>query len=266
MRDNKERVIMHNTQKKQNRILLAALVVILASAAILVAITGSANRKNPPENPPLDNHVEDEGTEDTNSPSPMVTPEKITPDDGEKESATLPNADRDDKKTDAPIKPADEDKEVSSILDKTLPEFSAPVDSVVIKDYSDNVPVFSYTMNDYRIHNGLDFAASPGTPVYAAADGVICEIVDDPMMGATIAIQHSGGAITRYKGLSEDSLDMHNIGDELRRGDVIGAAGDTALIESAEEAHLHFEMTIEGEHVDPAEYMQVSHLSELYEG
>ena len=120
-------------------------------------------------------------------------------------------------------------------------------------------------MNDYRVHGGLDFAASPGTPVYAAADGVICEIKDDPMMGATIAIQHSGGAITKYKGLSTDSLDMKNIGDTVRRGDLIGASGDTALIESAEEPHLHFEMTIEGTQVDPAEYMKVTHLTDLYE-
>ena len=264
MSDKKERVIMHNTQKKQNKILLAALVVILASAAILVAVTGSANRKNPTENPPLDTRTEDEGTLDTDSPSSTIIPEKITPSNGENDKPEEKET-KSDKKTDTPAENTEEDKEVLSILDKALPKFSAPVDNVVIKDYSDNVPVFSYTMNDYRTHDGLDFAASPGTPVYSAADGVICEINDDPMMGATIAVQHSGGAITKYKGLSADSLDMHNIGDTVKRGDVIGAVGDTALIESAEESHLHFEMTIEGVHVDPAEYMQVSHLSTIYE-
>lgn len=254
---------MHNTQKKQNKILLATLVFILATAAVLVAVTGSANRKNPPENPPLDTRTEDEGAKETNSPSPVVTPEKITPSEGETKGNG--NSAESANKTDAPVESSEEDKEVSSVLDKELPKFSAPIDNVVIKGYSDNVPVFSYTMNDYRTHDGLDFAASPGTPVLSAADGVICEIKDDPMMGATIAVQHSGGAITKYKGLSVDSLDMHNIGDSVKMGDVIGAVGDTALIESAEESHLHFEMTIEGEHVDPAEYMQVSHLSNIYE-
>ncbi len=254
---------MHNTQKKQNKILLAALVLILASAAILVAITGSANRKNPPENPPIDNRTEDEGTSETDSPSPAIIPEKITP--SEDETKNNPEPKESNKKTDAPAEDTVEDKEVSSVLDKALPKFSAPIDNVVIKDYSDNVPVFSYTMNDYRTHDGLDFAASPGTPVLSAADGVICEIVDDPMMGATVAVQHSGGAITKYKGLSPESLNMHNIGDTVKRGDAIGAVGETALIESAEESHLHFEMTIEGEHVNPAEYMQVSKLTSIYE-
>ena len=256
---------MHNTQKKQNKILLVSLVVILASAAILVAVTGSANRKNQTENPPLDNRTEDEGTGDTTDSSPIVIPEKINPTDDGKQSIAGMEEEESSVKTDTPAESAVEDKEVSSILDKTLPKFSAPIDNVVIKDYSDNVPVFSYTMNDYRTHDGLDFAASPGTPVLAAADGVICEIVDDPMMGATVAVQHSGGAITKYKGLSLESLNMHNIGDNVKRGDAIGSVGETALIESAEESHLHFEMTIEGVHVDPAEYMPVSHLSSLYE-
>jgi len=264
MSDKKERVIMHNTQKKQNKILLVSLVVILASAAILVAVTGSANRKNPTENPPLDNKVESEGTQDTDSPSPIIITEKVTPSTDEKDTSEKKDEES-DKKTDASADKEEDEKEVSSVIDNVLPKFSSPVESVAIKDYSDNVPVFSYTMNDYRTHNGLDFAASPGTPVYSAADGVICEIKDDPMMGATIAVQHSGGAITKYKGLSLDSLDLHNIGDAVGRGDVIGSTGDTALIESAEESHLHFEMTIQGEHVDPAEYIQVSCLSNIYE-
>ena len=254
---------MHNTQKKQNKILLAALIFILTSAAVLVAITGSANRKNPPANPPLDTRTEDEGAKETDSPSPIITPEKVTPSEDETQEKNKPA--ESDKKTDAPAESTDEDKDVVSILDKELPKFSAPIDNVVIKDYSDNVPVFSYTMNDYRTHDGLDFAASPGTPVLSAADGVICEIKDDPMMGATIAVQHSGGAITKYKGLSLESLNMHNIGDNVKRGDAIGSVGETALIESAEESHLHFEMTIEGENVNPAEYMQVSKLSNIYE-
>ncbi len=259
---------MHNTQKKQNRILLAALVVILASAAILIAVTGSANRKNNTEKPPLDIETDAGNESDTDSANqgntnPTIKPERIPLEsealDGKDDKSSMEN-----EKTDAAAE-TDADKEVSSILDSALPVFSAPVDGVVIKDYSDNLPVFSYTMNDYRTHGGLDFACSAGAPVYAAADGVVCELTDDPMMGITVAIQHSGGAITKYKGLSQDSLEMKKIGDEVRRGDVIGTAGDTALIESAEESHLHFELTVEGTAVDPADYMNVSFLSELYE-
>ncbi len=256
---------MHNTQKKQNRILLVTLIVILASASILIAITGGANRKKPSENPPLDNATEAPSDQSGKEPETDRIDSTIKPERLPFETKGGNESSPDDEKTDAPAESDNTDQEVSSILDKTLPKFKAPIDSVVIKDYSDDIPVFSYTMNDYRTHSGLDFACSVGTPVLAAADGVICELKDDPMMGATVAIQHSGGAITKYKGLSPDSLDLKKIGDDVKLGDVIGASGDTALIESAEEAHLHFELTIEGEPADPAEYMDVSFLSELYE-
>ena len=113
---------MHNTQKKQNKILLVSLVIILTAAAILVAITGSANRKNPTENPPLDNRTEDEGSEDTSTTEPVVIPEKITSNEDETSGG---EQDTKDQKTDAEIESSEEDKEVSSILDNTLPVFSS---------------------------------------------------------------------------------------------------------------------------------------------
>jgi murein DD-endopeptidase MepM/ murein hydrolase activator NlpD len=55
-------------------------------------------------------------------------------------------------------------------------------------------------------------------------------------------------------------------GEDVKRGQVIGASGETALIESAEEAHVHFELTINGEHADPGEYMKLTYLEDVYEG
>lgn len=277
MRDNAERINMNNsTTKKQNKVLLVALVIILAAAAILIAVTGGANKKEKENNPPLDN-IPEQGSPSSESnkgneqapPAQTVKPEKTDSEKTEDVKTPAKNEPKDEKDSEKDDTPSStestEDKEVSSVISNTLPKFQSPISNVVIKDYSGDVPVFSYTMADYRTHNGLDFACSPGTPVSAAADGVICEIISDPMMGATVGIQHSGGAITRYCNLSEESLDLKKIGDIVKRGDVIGSAGSTALIESAEEDHIHFELSIEGTNVDPAEYMEVTFLSELYE-
>ncbi len=254
---------MYNSiTKKQNRILLISLVVILAAAVVLVAITGSANKsKKNNNNPPLDKITE---TVDGTSNAPETVGKDI-PDQGNNtitETTDLPASPETEANADVP-----DDKEVSALQQNTdvLPTFSAPVDNLVLKGFSIDVPVFSYTMNDYRTHGGLDFACSPGTPVLAAADGTVCEIVDDPMMGVTVAVQHTGGAVTKYKGLSEDSMDLCKVGDTVERGQVIGASGDTALIESAEESHLHFELYVNGEAQDPAEYMTVSYLSDMTE-
>ena len=246
--------------KKQNRLLLISLAVILSAAAILVALTGSANKKGKNnDNPPIEKIHETDAPETFGKDTPDV---KDNGTQGITETTDTPTTPETEANADVP-----DDKEVSLIQPNTdvLPTFSSPIDSLVIKGFSATVPVFSSTMNDYRTHSGVDFATSPGTPVLAAADGTVCEIINDPMMGVTIALQHTGGAVTKYKGLSEDSMDLCKVGDTVKRGQVIGASGDTALIESAEESHLHFELYVNGKAEDPGEYMSVSYLSDLHE-
>ena len=251
---------MYNTNaKKQNRILLICLVVILAAATVLVAVTGSANRSRRNENPPFETDAPDTEPKET---VPQGTVKPGIHDEKEPPATSISDKIDTPKETE---KPADKDVAVLQPTEDVLPKFSAPVESMVIKGFSITVPVFSYTMNDYRTHGGVDFACSPGTPVLAAADGTVCEIKDDPMMGVTVSIQHTGGAVTKYKGLSEDSMTMAKVGDTVKRGQVIGASGDTALIESAEEDHLHFELYVNGEAKDPGEYMRVTYLSDVTE-
>jgi len=262
--------MLNTTTKKQNKILLAALVIILAAAAILIGITSSANKKEKNDTPPLDNSISDKGSESDSKSDTMST---ITPNESEKDTESQKTPETNDKVDESD---SEKNKETEKDTEKTntdapviqqnvLPTFKAPVDSFVIKEHSDSMPVFSYTMNDYRVHNGPDFACSKGTPVCAAADGVVCEVTDDPMMGVTIALQHSGNAVTRYSGLSEESMSVVKVGNNIPRGSVIGSAGDTALIESAEESHIHFELLIGGEQKDPADYMKVTFLSDLTE-
>lgn len=251
---------MNSTAKKQNRILLVTLVVILSAAAILIAVTGSANRKSKSETePPVETS---ETSADSAKSKPSETASRvIKPAETEETEPEHGRVEETKSETSAET----EDREAAAIQTDTLPKFSAPVNGMVLKDYSDDLPVFSYTMNDYRTHTGLDFACSPGTPVYASADGVICEVASDPMMGVTVSVQHSGGAVTRYMGLSEDSLYLTQPGQNIKVGQVIGASGDTALIESAEEGHVHFELIVDGEHKNPADYMKVSYLADTFE-
>jgi len=263
---------MNTTIKKQNRFLLAALIVLLTAAAVLIAVTGGANKKEKSDPP-----VETSSSESRTGSAESSAQEKTTPgrtklkedasakSDGD-ETARPDRKIEQEREDSASLTPADEEAAAVQPSSDVLPTFTVPVDNFVIKDYSADVPVFSYTMNDYRIHGGVDIACSAGTPVYAAADGFVCEIDHDPMMGVTVGVQHSGGAVTRYRGLSEESMELVTAGEEVTRGQVIGASGETALIESAEEAHVHFELSINGEPVDPGDYMKLTHLSDVYEG
>lgn len=271
---------MTTNAKKQNRILTAALIIIIAALTALIALTSGANRKAKPpvENTPPVGQKVDARDKSDESAAPAKKPDASPDKDAlaEKSPADKPDASPDeelderlppvDAKTSAEPDGADPEDAVPTSAADRLPVFRAPLENAVaVKGCSLTLPVFSATMNDYRVHRGIDFACAPGTPVLAAADGVIASVSKDPMMGWTVTLNHSGGAVTRYAGLSEESVNIAKTGDKVLAGQVIGASGETALIESAEENHLHFELAVDGRAEDPADYMDVVWLDRMFE-
>ena len=147
-----------------------------------------------------------------------------------------------------------------------LPErFLLPVNGVLQKGHSADVQVFSATMNDYRVHLGIDIGTVAGATVSAMADGVVSEIWDSVSLGHCVAVKHSGDACTIYKNLSPDTPEGITVGAAVKAGDTIGTVGDTAMTEVAEEPHLHLEMTVGGLQVDPTEYLDQNAIATLHE-
>ncbi len=136
--------------------------------------------------------------------------------------------------------------------------FICPANGTLVKDYSADVPVFSLTMEDYRVHCGLDIAADAGTDVLAAASGEITRVFYDPMMGQTVEITHDGGYVTVYKNLQTKLPEGTAEGARVTVGDVIGYVGDTALVEISEGPHLHFEMYKDEENMNPLSKITLS--------
>ena len=247
---------MH-AQTKTNRILVIALTAVLAAVIGLTAVTTVANRKNAPKDnvPPLGPTLE----ESPAAPLPQENPRR--------EELTGRAAPEKPAEKSEP-EPAPEAEDVAALVPAAdmLPEFRVPVEGgIVMKTASPVLPVWSATMNDYRTHRGVDFSAAPGTAVLASAPGIVTETRRDPMMGVTVSMKHAGGAVSRYQNLSEDSLGVLKVGETVAAGQLVGTVGETALIESAEENHLHFELEVDGRPVDPAEYMAVVMLSDLPE-
>ena len=135
--------------------------------------------------------------------------------------------------------------------------YAVPVDGEVSKSYNDQLAVWSSTMNDYRAHLGVDIEAEEGTPVSAFADGVITAMWDDPFMGTSICVEHGGGMKSFYMNLSSEHPDGISPGVKVACGQTIGAVGRTARAEADDPAHLHFEVTVNGAHADPADYVDV---------
>lgn len=148
---------------------------------------------------------------------------------------------------------------------EVLPEFMTPVSGYIIKGHSGESPVFSITMDDYRPHAGVDVYANIGDDVYAAADGIITDIWEDPMEGNCMSISHSGGAISVYRNLDPTLPDSIVVGAEVSAGQVVGSIGESSLVEIAEEPHLHFELSVDGEAVDPVMYIAFPDTASGYE-
>ena len=132
--------------------------------------------------------------------------------------------------------------------------FALPVQGTLGAKHDASVQVWSPTMEEYRIHLGIDITTEDAAPVYAAANGTVAQIWDDPMMGTCVAISHEGDVITIYKNLAANLADGITAGKEVKCGQQIGTVGGTATLEMAEAPHLHFEMTEGGLSVDPLEY------------
>jgi len=100
------------------------------------------------------------------------------------------------------------------------------------------------------MHEGLDFTAEPGTPVVAAADGVILSAGFHPDFGNVIDIDHGDGLSSRYAHLSH--IDARP-GSLVKRGELIGAVGTTGRSTGP---HLHFEVRMLGVAQDPALFLK----------
>ena len=98
-----------------------------------------------------------------------------------------------------------------------------------------------------KLHTGVDLAARSGTPIYAAGDGVISYYRWQSGYGNKIEIQHVNGYETAYGHLSR-YVDGLGVGSKVRQGQLIGYVGSTG---QSTGPHLHFEILINGNLVDP---------------
>jgi murein DD-endopeptidase MepM/ murein hydrolase activator NlpD len=149
------------------------------------------------------------------------------------------------------------------------PTYTAPCDGHIQKDFSEDTLVFSQTMNDHRIHLGIDVAGKLGDPVKAFGKGVIEKIYTDKFMGKTVIISHEGGMKSVYMNLADELPDGIKEGVSVEAGTVIGAIGETASSECADSPHLHFEVRLDGKKLDPKEYITLpssSDSEDIYEG
>jgi murein DD-endopeptidase MepM/ murein hydrolase activator NlpD len=124
-----------------------------------------------------------------------------------------------------------------------------PIEGNIITDYSSQTPIYNKTMDDWRVHDGIDIAGNIGTPVKACADGTVSDVKIDDMLGQEVIIQHGGGVMSVYANLTNQV--QVKKGQKVETGEVIGAVGQTATGEISLVPHLHYAMLKNGQYADP---------------
>jgi YD repeat-containing protein len=212
-----EKKFSFSDQPMKVKIIYGAVIAVLCISAIIVGIVSVASRKE--DTPPA---------EDVKPPVTDVTPPP-SDDTGE------------DNKKPEPEKPK-------------ATSFVAPLVGVVAKGHSLEMPVFSATLNEWRVHTGIDIAAEEGAEVYAGADGEVTGVYYDNYYGRSVEITHPDGIVSVYSNLDGETINV-KVGDTVKTGARIGKIGDSSLTELADEAHLHFAVKVNGVNVNPLDYI-----------
>jgi murein DD-endopeptidase MepM/ murein hydrolase activator NlpD len=108
-------------------------------------------------------------------------------------------------------------------------------------------------------HTGVDFAMKPGIPIYATGDGVVESVKFELFgYGNQVVIDHGFGYKTRYAHLKSVGVGE---GMKVKRGECIGLSGNSGRSSGP---HLHYEVLYKGNHVNPANYFDLSITPEEY--
>ena len=216
---------------KRNAVyLILAFCILAIGLSVTLVLLHRSNQAEQLENPPEQNEpVDVPGTDDPNDP--VDVPGTEEPDD----PVDVPG-------TEEPDEP---------VID--VIEFIMPVENATeIAGYSESM-VFNSTLGRFSAHTAIDFFAAEGTPVYAVEDGTVESVTNGILEGVTVIIDHGDGLKTVYNSLADP--DEVSVGQKVARGDKIGEVSVTNRQEYKDGAHLHFEVTENGETIDPGKYL-----------
>jgi len=135
-----------------------------------------------------------------------------------------------------------------------LSTMAMPAMGKVITTFAVESLVYSKTLEQWNSHHGIDIAGDIGTPVKAAIEGTVEKTINnDPKLGVVVILDHGGGIKTLYGNLASDRLVKE--GQTVKKGQAIGAIGNTAPYEIEDPPHLHFEVFQDGKSINPQQYL-----------
>lgn len=166
-----------------------------------------------------------------------------------KKTTASPSEEKTTVKVDLP----NDDSESKKEIDTETQPFVMPVKGDIINPFSNGELVKSETLGYWQTHDGVDIKAKAGTKVVAMTNGTVTKVIEDPLFGTVIIINHGNNIEGHYYNLKK-SVDVAE-GDTVNSGEKIGEVGKTADAESKLPAHLHFGIKQNGKWIDPISFI-----------
>lgn len=153
-----------------------------------------------------------------------------------------------------PVKNTTPEPDTENSKETVSKVFTWPVQGTVLRDFSVETLSLDPTLGDWRTHGGLDIAAAQGVKVLSISAGTVEQVYADGLMGTTVVVDHGGGLQSWYCNLAEDVA--VEAGDTVDIGGELGTVGSTAIAEAGVDSHIHLETLLNGQPVDPREYLK----------
>lgn len=132
----------------------------------------------------------------------------------------------------------------------TVQVWQKPLSNVsVLQSFSASRLTQSVVSGLWRLHDAVDLRCAAGDPVSAMADGVVLEVDDKGLWGASITIDHGQNLHVQYSGMSLTA--GLRAGDPVSAGQTIGFGGNTVVDETDLGPHLHLRITRDGAAINP---------------
>lgn len=151
---------------------------------------------------------------------------------------------------------SDSKKQQSVPTSTKITPYMPVLNATLYKEYYGDELCYNATLKQWETHNGIDLQVASGSSVYSILDGKVKDIYSNILEGTVVVIEHDNGLVSQYASLDSDL--KVKIGDEVSRGDIIGAVSESANAESDAGAHLHFSMFDNDKKIDPAAYLNIS--------
>lgn len=144
-------------------------------------------------------------------------------------------------------------EETAGEIDTETQPLVMPLEGDIINAFSNGELVKSETLGYWETHDGVDIKGEIGDKVVAMTSGTVIKVLEDPLFGTEVIIDHGNNIEGHYYNL-EKSVDVAE-GDTVNSGEKIGSVGDTADIESKLPAHLHLGIKQNGDWIDPISFI-----------